>query len=100
VRCAFYLATSDMRQATRGRGMKQLVGFVGWLVLGVCLVVPRNAEAVILINEVLADPSALIGDANGDGVISTTQDEFVELVNTGADPTPLASWTLWDLTGI
>ena len=76
--------------------MKQLVGFVGWLVLSVCLVGQPRAEAVILINEVLADPSALFGDANGDGVISTTQDEFVELVNTGSDPTPLASWTLSD----
>ena len=76
--------------------MKRFVGFVGWLVLSVCLVVPRNAEAVILINEVLADPSAIFGDANGDGVISTTQDEFVELVNTGADPVSLAQWTLSD----
>ena len=76
--------------------MKQLVGFVGWLVLSVCLVGQPRAEAVILINEVLADPSAIFGDANGDGVISTTQDEFVELVNAGTDPISLAQWTLSD----
>lgn len=37
------------------------------------------------LNELLADPGTLDGDANCDGVINTTQDEFVELVNdTGA----------------
>jgi hypothetical protein len=29
-------------------------------------------------------------------VVSSTQDEFVELVNTGTDPVSLASWTLSD----
>lgn len=67
------------------------VGVVtGWLVVQPC------AGAVILINEVLADPPALIGDANRDGTASTTQDEFVELANTGADPVSLAGWTLAD----
>lgn len=80
--------------------MKQLVGFVGWLVLSVCLVGQPRAEAVILINEVLADPSAIFGDANGDGVTSITQDEFVELVNTGPDSISLAQWTLSDLVQV
>jgi hypothetical protein len=74
--------------------------FAGLLVVGAMAWRPTAAEAVILINEVLADPSALSGDANGDGVIHTTQDEFIELVNTGSDPVSLASWTLSDLTGI
>ena len=56
---------------------------------------PR-AEAVIVINEVLADPPSLGGDANGDGVISSTRDEFVELVNTNAAGISLAGWTLSD----
>jgi hypothetical protein len=56
-----------------------------------------RAEAAILINEVLADPAA---DANGDGVVSATQDEFVELVNTQANNVSLASWTLSDLVQI
>lgn len=77
--------------------MNRFVWFAGLLVLGAVWWGPRSAEAVILINEVLADPSAIFGDANGDGVISTTQDEFVELVNTGSDPVSLTGWTLSDL---
>lgn len=75
--------------------MKRFVWFA-LLVLAAVWANPGSAEAVILINEVLADPSAIFGDANGDGVISITQDEFVELVNTGADPVSLAQWTLSD----
>ena len=56
-----------------------------------------HAEAVILINEVLADPAALSGDANRDGTVSASQDEFVELVNTSADPVALTQWSLSDL---
>ena len=68
----------------------------GLLVLGAVGWRPGSAEAVVLINEVLADPSTIFGDANGDGVISTTQDEFVELINTADDPVSLAQWTLSD----
>jgi len=80
--------------------MQRSIGVWVVVVLGAWCLRPQGAEAVILINEVLADPSALSGDANGDGIIHTTQDEFLELVNTGSDPVSLASWTLWDLTGI
>jgi len=76
--------------------MRRFAGFLALVVVGICGIGPQPAEAVVLINEVLADPSALFGDANGDGVISTTQDEFIELVNTGADPVSLAQWTLSD----
>ena len=57
----------------------------------------NGAEAAILINEVLADPA---GDANGDGSVHSTRDEFVELVNTEADPLSLAHWSLSDLTQV
>ena len=80
--------------------MNRFIWCAGLLVLGAIGWEPRSAEAVILFNEVLADPSALFGDANGDGVISTTQDEFVELVNAGADPVSLAHWTLSDLVQV
>jgi hypothetical protein len=32
----------------------------------------------LIINELLADPDATLGDANGDGTVSTSQDEFIE----------------------
>ncbi len=51
----------------------------------------------IVINEIHADPASdLSGDANGDGIRDATQDEFVELVNTGASPLDISGWTLSD----
>jgi hypothetical protein len=51
----------------------------------------------VVINEVLADPAPdLAGDANGDGVRSAFDDEFVELVSTAAVPIDLSGWFLAD----
>lgn len=47
-----------------------------------------------LINEVLADPpDGLAGDANHDGVRSSAEDEFVELISIGA-AVNLSGWTI------
>ena len=52
----------------------------------------------LVINEFLADPDATValGDANGDGTRSATQDEFVEIVNTGDSDVDLSGLTLSD----
>jgi len=71
-----------------GGGLVLIIGCCSW---------PQGAHAVILINEILADPPTISGDANHDGISNTTQDEFVELANTGAAPVSLAHWTLSDL---
>ncbi len=73
--------------------MRQAVLFA--LVAGVSAFgpIPVPAEAAILINEILADPA---GDANQDGSVHTTRDEFIELVNTGPDALSLMNWTLAD----
>ena len=74
------------------------IGF--WIVVcGLSLIGLHSpqAEAAILINEVLADPA---GDANGDGSVHSTRDEFVELVNTGPTSVPLSHWTLSDLVQV
>ncbi|MFK7960194.1 MAG: lamin tail domain-containing protein [Phycisphaerales bacterium] len=50
--------------------------------------IPDDCEpGDIVINEILADPAPdITGDANGDGINSTTDDEFVEIYNdTGAN---------------
>lgn len=48
----------------------------------------------VLINEVLADPpDGLAGDANHDGVRSSAEDEFVELVSTGG-AVNMSGWTI------
>lgn len=76
--------------------MKRL-RWIGGVVVGLTIGFgPPRAEAVIVINEVLADPPAASGDANHDGVVSATQDEFIELANTGADSVSLAAWSLSD----
>ncbi|MGI9270272.1 MAG: lamin tail domain-containing protein [Woeseiaceae bacterium] len=55
----------------------------------------------LVINEVLADPAGresidLEGDANNDGVRDSSEDEFVEIVNTSDGPLDLSGWTLAD----
>jgi len=62
--------------------------------VAICL----NVEAQLKINEVLYDPSntALEGDANGDGVYNQTQDEFIELVNTGSTDLNIHKYRIFD----
>lgn len=55
----------------------------------------------IVINEVHYNPvNSLAGDANGDGVRSSSHDEFIELVNTDTDSVNLKGFTLHDAGGI
>ena len=55
--------------------------------------------ATLIINEYLADPpDGLAGDANGDGVRDSSDDEFVELVNSGPAPLNIGSFTISDAT--
>lgn len=57
----------------------------------------EGAAEVVAIDEVLADPaSGEAGDANGDGTRHSSQDEFVELLNTGLRPVALGGWQLAD----
>jgi hypothetical protein len=53
------------------------------------------------LNEVLADPPVVTGDStqgdvNHDGVGDSFEDEFIELVNYGAQPVDISGWTLSD----
>lgn len=54
----------------------------------------------LLINEVHADPHSAQGDANGDGTVSSTQDEFIELVNTTFGDLDISGWELHDGVGL
>ena len=55
----------------------------------------------VLINEILFDPAVSVadGDANGDGVRDSANDEFVEIVNTGVSDVDISGWTLSDDDG-
>ena len=60
-----------------------------------------RAAGVLVINEIQADPAAdLSGDANGDGARDATEDEFIEIVNTGPTQADLSGWTLNDPIGV
>lgn len=48
------------------------------------------------LNEVQADPDGVSGDANGDGFISASQDEFVEIVNLTGAAVDLSGWKVAD----
>jgi hypothetical protein len=49
-----------------------------------------------VINEILADPDPIRGDSNRDGVISSDDDEFLELVNISDQALDLSGWMVWD----
>lgn len=50
----------------------------------------------LIINEIHADPDATNGDANGDGVVDTGDDEFVEIYNTSSSPIVMDGYVLSD----
>ena len=65
--------------------------------LGMLMSIPGRASAMIMINEILADPaSGLAGDANGDGVRSSGGDEFIELLNVSDSVVDISGWYLTD----
>jgi beta propeller repeat protein len=53
----------------------------------------------LVINEILADPAAA-ADVNGDGTPSTTQDEFVEIVNATGVALDISGLTLSDAVSV
>ncbi|MEQ8469648.1 MAG: lamin tail domain-containing protein [Marinoscillum sp.] len=51
----------------------------------------------LVINEVLADPANdAPGDANGDGIRSASDDEFIEFVNKGLTDLDISGWQILD----
>ncbi len=90
-----------MRGRKSAFGLLGSLSLLGWLGLVGSLVCVKEAAAVVVINEFLADPAmGLAGDANGDGVRSASQDEFVEILNYGFNPVDLTGWSLSDASAI
>ncbi|MBE0567687.1 MAG: lamin tail domain-containing protein [Krumholzibacteria bacterium] len=54
---------------------------------------PGPAAAAVIINEILADPAR---DWDGDGVLDSRDDEWVEVLNTGPDAVDLVGYWLRD----
>lgn len=61
------------------------------LVAGLLLGGAGGAAAEILLNEVLSDPAR---DWNGSGAVSSRDDEWIEIINTGSTSVDLASFRL------
>lgn len=55
---------------------------------------PTGDGSALVLNEIHADPDATLGDANGDGQVDPSEDEFIELVNAGTGPIDLSNWRL------
>jgi len=54
----------------------------------------------IVINEILADPDDVLGDANNDGDVDYLDDEFIEIVNDSSSPVDISTWAVGDVFGI
>jgi hypothetical protein len=54
----------------------------------------------LVINEIHADPHYALGDANADGIVDDSDDEFIEIVNDSQSPIDLSSWALGDFFGL
>ena len=61
----------------------------------------------LVLNEFLADPASddtnteeVEGDANGDGVRDSSQDEFIELINSGSESMDLSGYEIYDRAGL
>jgi len=57
-------------------------------------------NGALVINEIYADPDNVSGDSNADGVINSSDDEFIELVNNTGQAVDISGWTLSDSVGI
>ncbi|MFT5387748.1 MAG: hypothetical protein ACI9F2_000696 [Lysobacterales bacterium] len=67
-----------------------------FLIVTLCACAVGQAQAGIFISEFLADVSTTQGDANADGIISATHDEFVELFNATVTSIDLEGWSIHD----
>ena len=88
---------------TTGDALVAVIGPLDYA-YGAFKILPRDDDDIILptpatfvINEFLADPAGdLTGDANGDGVRNSGDDEFVEIVNVSDSDVDISGWTLAD----
>jgi len=66
------------------------------VMLGASLANSRVVLAQVVINEFVADPAK---DWNGDGVVNSRDDEWIEIVNLGAVSVDLSTYRLSDVDG-
>ena len=59
-----------------------------------------NELPPLIINEFLADPDGVSGDANGDGTINTSEDEFIEIYNNTLSDIDISGYMINDSSGL
>lgn len=60
------------------------------------LIIRDDDTPDIVINEIFANPTEGYGDANGDGKVDASEDQFIEMVNNEEGPVDISGWTLSD----
>ena len=79
---------------------RKMKGVVFLIVFSVFVSV-QGVEASIIINEIFSDPpTGLLGDANNDGIRSSSQDEFIEVLNNGSTSENISGWSLSDSVSV
>ena len=66
------------------------------LFLVIAVVVTPRADAAVVLSEILADPAR---DWNGDSVLSSRDDEWVEVANSGSETVDLSEYFIRDALG-
>jgi hypothetical protein len=64
------------------------------------ITITDNELPNLVINEFQADPDASNGDANGDGSVNTSQDEFIEIYNASGRVLDISDYTINDSSGL
>ena len=54
----------------------------------------------LVINEILADPDVDMGDANNDGIVDNSDDEFIEIINSSETLRDISGWAFGDVLDI
>lgn len=99
------LGSKMARNVVTNRANHPFLAMKKQILTAAMLLLPFPLSAQLVINEVLYDPAfdggnPSVGDANGDGTRSASEDEFVELVNISGGPLDLAGWTISDNQGV
>ncbi len=77
--------------------MNRLITARPTIIILTTLIIPwSGALAQIVINEFHADPDPVYGDANNDGIVHSSQDEFIEILNGSTGDVNITGYAIED----
>ncbi len=83
---------SQSAKAIQDASANKVASFSGQSITNTNLAVASG----LLLNEINADPDSSSGDANGDGTINSSADEFLEFINVSGKALDVSGWTISD----